>query len=150
MIQRIAAASPICCLQVSFRPSYPWLHFLGFPMDRSVLRIGFQDFTVVFLFKSQGQRRMHNSRLGCRTMAFTVNKLLGSSTPSRKWNFATKVMVKLSRCLIKRHIMDTYGRVETLLHAFLTSALNGGEGSTSRPDRFTPADKAFDTLRIWG
>jgi hypothetical protein len=34
--------------------------------------------------------------------------------------------------------MKTYGEVEVLLHAFLTSALDGGEWSASRPGRFIP------------
>jgi hypothetical protein len=34
--------------------------------------------------------------------------------------------------------MKTYGGVEVLIHVFLTSALDGGEWSASRPCRFTP------------
>jgi len=34
--------------------------------------------------------------------------------------------------------MKTRGKVEVQLHAFLTSALDGGELSASRPGRFTP------------
>jgi hypothetical protein len=34
--------------------------------------------------------------------------------------------------------MKTYWGVEVQLHAFLTSALDGGEWSASRPGRFTP------------
>jgi len=33
--------------------------------------------------------------------------------------------------------MNTYWEVEAQLHAFLTSALDGGELSDSRPGRFT-------------
>jgi hypothetical protein len=36
--------------------------------------------------------------------------------------------------------MNTYVEVEVQLHAFLTSALNGGEWSGSRPGRFAPGE----------
>jgi hypothetical protein len=60
--------------------------------------------------------------------------------------------VPVSPCLAKHHAMKTnsilnqtssYGYVlgmEVQLHAFLTSALNGGEWSTSHPGRFTPGE----------
>jgi hypothetical protein len=38
--------------------------------------------------------------------------------------------------------MKTYGEVEVWLHALLTSALDGGEWSTSRPSCFTPKERA--------
>jgi len=38
-----------------------------------------------------------------------------------------KVMVKLFLCLITYHSVKSYGGVEVWLHAFLTSALVGGE-----------------------
>jgi hypothetical protein len=34
--------------------------------------------------------------------------------------------------------MNTYRGMEVKLHAFLTSAIDGGELSASRPGRFTP------------
>jgi hypothetical protein len=34
--------------------------------------------------------------------------------------------------------MITYGGVDVEFHTFLASALDGGEWSVSRPDRFTP------------
>jgi hypothetical protein len=40
-------------------------------------------------------------------------------------------------CLINHRAMKTYGGVAVQLHAFLTSALRGGEWSVSRPGRFT-------------
>jgi hypothetical protein len=50
--------------------------------------------------------------------------------------------VKLSLCLTKHHAMKTYWGMEVYLHAFLTSALDGGEWSASRPSRFTPRERA--------
>jgi hypothetical protein len=38
--------------------------------------------------------------------------------------------------------MKAYGRVDAYIHIFLTSALAGGEWSVSRPDRFTPGERA--------
>jgi len=46
--------------------------------------------------------------------------------------------VKLSLCLTKCHAMKTYWGEEVQLHAFLPSALHGGERSASRSGRFTP------------
>jgi hypothetical protein len=40
--------------------------------------------------------------------------------------------------LTKRHVMQTYGGVEVSIHAFSTSAPDGGKWSASRPGRFTP------------
>jgi hypothetical protein len=50
--------------------------------------------------------------------------------------------VKLSLSLTKYHAMNTYWGVEVYLRAFLTSALDGGEWSASRPGRFTPQGKS--------
>jgi len=52
----------------------------------------------------------------------------------------------LSLCLTKYHAvknerMKTNGGVD-VLHAFLTSALDGGKWSVSHPGRFTPRRKA--------
>jgi hypothetical protein len=44
---------------------------------------------------------------------------------------------KLSLCLTRHHAIKTYWEVEVYLHAFLTSALDGGEWSTSSPVRYT-------------
>jgi len=47
--------------------------------------------------------------------------------------------------------MKTYGGVELyLLHSFLTSALDGGECSASRPGRFTPVERAPGTHWLGG
>jgi hypothetical protein len=43
--------------------------------------------------------------------------------------------------------MKAYGGVDVEIHIFLTSALVGGELSTSRPGRFTPGEKA--PVPIW-
>jgi hypothetical protein len=40
--------------------------------------------------------------------------------------------------------------VEVWLHTFLTSALDGGEWSASRPGRFTPRERPPDTHWIRG
>jgi len=44
--------------------------------------------------------------------------------------------------------MKMYGRVEVQLDPLLSSALVGGEWSVSRPDRFTPGEKAAGTLLL--
>jgi hypothetical protein len=46
--------------------------------------------------------------------------------------------------------MKTYGGGEVYLHAFLTSALGGGEWSASRPGHFIPVKRAPDTLWMGG
>jgi len=62
-----------------------------------------------------------------------------TSRPTRWWH-KLKVKVKLSLCLTKHHAMKTYREVEVQLHAFLTSALDGGEWSSSCLGRFTPRE----------
>jgi hypothetical protein len=52
-----------------------------------------------------------------------------------------KVMVKFSLCLTKNQAMKRIGGVEVYLHTFLTSALDGGEWSASRPGLFTPRER---------
>jgi hypothetical protein len=46
--------------------------------------------------------------------------------------------------------MKTYWGVEVWLHAFLISALDGGEWSASSPSRFTPRERAPGTHWIGG
>jgi hypothetical protein len=41
--------------------------------------------------------------------------------------------------------MQAYGGVETQLHSFQTSALNGGHRSASRPDQFILGENASGT-----
>jgi hypothetical protein len=47
--------------------------------------------------------------------------------------------------------MKTYWGVEVYLHAFLNSALDGGEWSASRPGRFTLRERAPGThwIGVW-
>jgi hypothetical protein len=56
----------------------------------------------------------------------------------------------LSLCLTKHHAVKTSFGVEERLHAFLTSALDGGEWSASSPDRFTLRERAPGTHWIGG
>jgi hypothetical protein len=46
--------------------------------------------------------------------------------------------------------MKAYGGVDVQIHIFLTTALVGGEWSTSRPGRFTPRERALGTHCIGG
>jgi hypothetical protein len=46
--------------------------------------------------------------------------------------------------------MKAYGGVDVYIHIFLTSALAGGEWSTSRPGRFNPGESASGTHWIGG
>jgi hypothetical protein len=44
--------------------------------------------------------------------------------------------------------MKMYGGVDVQTHVFLTSALDGGEWSASRPALLTPGERAHGTLWI--
>jgi len=46
--------------------------------------------------------------------------------------------MKTYPCLIKPHVMKTYGRVEAQLYKFFTLELGGGEWSASRFGRLSP------------
>jgi hypothetical protein len=46
--------------------------------------------------------------------------------------------------------MEGHGGVDVYIHVFLASAVVGGEWSASRPGRFTPGERAPDTLWIVG
>jgi hypothetical protein len=48
---------------------------------------------------------------------------------------------KTSPCLTKHHVMKTWWGIEAHLHAFLTSVLDGGDWSASRPGRFTHEER---------
>jgi hypothetical protein len=61
-----------------------------------------------------------------------------------------RVKVKSCPCLVNHHVMKPYWVVEVYLHAFLTSALDGGEWSASLPGRFTPGERTLSTHRIGG
>jgi hypothetical protein len=52
--------------------------------------------------------------------------------------------------LIKHHATKTFGEMEAQLHAFLTSALDGGEWSASRPGRLIAGERAPGTHGIGG
>jgi hypothetical protein len=45
--------------------------------------------------------------------------------------------------VFKYHAIRTYGEVETQLHTFVTSALEGGEWSASHTGYFTPGGKSY-------
>jgi hypothetical protein len=45
---------------------------------------------------------------------------------------------KLTLCSIKHYAMESYRGVDVYINVFLTSALDGGEWSASRPCRITP------------
>jgi hypothetical protein len=51
------------------------------------------------------------------------------------------INVKLCLCLTKHHTMKMYG-YGGIIHAFLTSALDGGEWSASHPSCFIPLGKS--------
>jgi hypothetical protein len=46
--------------------------------------------------------------------------------------------------------MKTYRGVDVWIHVFLTSVLVGGEWTTSRPGRFTPGERALNSLWTGG
>jgi hypothetical protein len=61
-----------------------------------------------------------------------------------------EVKVKLFLCFIltEHHAMKVYSGADVQPHAFLTSALGGGEWSASHPGRFTPREIAPGTYWI--
>jgi hypothetical protein len=61
-----------------------------------------------------------------------------------------RVNVNSSPCLTEHHTMKAYGGMEVYLHAFLTSALDGGEWSASRPGRFIPKVRTPGTSWVGG
>jgi hypothetical protein len=61
-----------------------------------------------------------------------------------------KVKLKFSLCSTKHHAMKAYWEWRYSSTYSLTSALDGGEWSTSRPGRFTPRERAPGTHWIGG
>jgi hypothetical protein len=68
-------------------------------------------------------------------------------TKTEHFNLLTSTwkLVKLSLCLTEHNAMKAYWGVEVYLHAFLTSALDGGEWSAKRPGHFTPMQRVPGT-----
>jgi hypothetical protein len=79
----------------------------------------------------------------------TVTALTGPAQVSKALNYGWRTDVgelsqqsvqvgreKLSLGVTKHHAMKKHGGVDVKLHTFLTSALDGGECSASRPSRF--------------
>ena len=50
--------------------------------------------------------------------------------------------VKVFICLSEHRVLQKYGDVDVQLHAFLSSALVGGDWSASGPSRFIRSDRA--------
>jgi hypothetical protein len=92
------------------------------------------------------QTRVHLDLLGTFTMCNTKSLTPSSSCSLvfvKIMKLLIKVKVKLPLCLIKHRAIRTYGGVGVWLHAFLTSALDGGELLVSRPGCFTPWGKSL-------
>jgi hypothetical protein len=60
------------------------------------------------------------------------------------------IKVKLPLCSIEHHVMKAYGGVGGVAPPFLTSALDRGERSASRPCSFIPEERASGTHWIGG
>jgi hypothetical protein len=58
-----------------------------------------------------------------------------------------KQYVYLILCLIRLYTMKTTEREEVQVHAFLMSALHGGEASTLRLSRFIPREETLCTTK---
>jgi hypothetical protein len=59
--------------------------------------------------------------------------------PTEEFDFCIVRLVEFSLSLITQHAVKMYGGLEVQLHVLLTSELDGGEWSASRPGRFTPS-----------
>jgi hypothetical protein len=89
----------------------------------------------------------------CVRIFLTHYKLITFVNPHKEVKLflcLTKYYTIKKQFLIKRHAMKTYGEWRYSSTHFLTSALDGGEWSASRPGRFTPKEKAAGTHRIGG
>jgi hypothetical protein len=75
----------------------------------------------------------------------------GGGEASRLFPYETSSFIELGKVpvLPKHHDMKTFWGVEVYLHTFLTSELDGGEWSASRPGRFNPRETAPYTHWIW-
>jgi hypothetical protein len=78
----------------------------------------------------------------CRQVSGSIIFLRSLIRKYHQFHIVKVKKVKLSLCLIKHHVMKTYWGVEVYLHAFLNSALHGGELPASRTGRFTPRIRA--------
>jgi hypothetical protein len=86
-------------------------------------------------------------------LGFIPNTATNTLSPTTHPFSSVSVQVKMSLCLtrhyaintyfclIKHYAMKTYWDVELYLHTFLTSAVDGGEWSASRPGHFIPRGK---------
>jgi hypothetical protein len=73
-------------------------------------------------------------------VGFNVDSAHGICTPCRCGQCCRRFggeRAKLSLCLVTHYAMKTYRESEGIAPSFLTSALEGCEGSDSRSDRFT-------------
>lgn len=63
----------------------------------------------------------------CRSSNKSQPLLLGHFAIHNTQSLCHSTVTKLSLCLIKHRVMETYRQMEVQAHAFLTSALGGGE-----------------------
>jgi hypothetical protein len=66
-----------------------------------------------------------------------LNWFCPCSTYVMKLLYGMAVPVQITGTTVHEHVMTVYVGVEIQVHPFLTSVLDGGERSVSRPGRFT-------------
>jgi hypothetical protein len=71
-----------------------------------------------------------------------TGRMTGVQCPTGAVKVKVKIKVKLSLCLTKHRTMKAYWGWRYSSPHSLTSALDGGEWSASRPGRFTPRERA--------